>query len=264
MNKKKLLSCLYDCAVIHKRVIPFEHKFKYNVYSLFIDYDELSELSKNISFFSYNKFNFISFYDIDHGFRNGNSLKNYVNLNLNKYKINTKNLKIKILCFPRILGYVFNPISIIYCYKMNNLVAIFYEVKNTSHEQHTYIFINKNNKKRKNYIHKCNKKFYVSPFNKNEGYYIFNITEPKNKISIYIKQYLSNNSLLLYASQIGYQKKFSAKNLIKSFIRYPFLTFYVMFSIHWQAFKILLKGGKYYHRIPKIIDTQSFEGKIID
>ena len=87
MNKNKFLSCLYDCAIIHKRMIPFEHKFKYNVYSLFIDYNELSKLSKNINFFSYNKFNLISFYDIDHGFRNGNSLKNYVNLNLKNIRL---------------------------------------------------------------------------------------------------------------------------------------------------------------------------------
>ena len=257
-------SCLFYGEVIHKRFKPFIHLFKYKVFSILLDYDEIESIQNNFRFFSYNKFNLLSFNDIDHGYRNGKSLKDFVLFELNKNNIKFNNLKIKILCFPRIFGYVFNPLSAIYCYSENNLFSIFYEVKNTSHEQHTYIFINKNNKKRKNYIHKCNKKFYVSPFNKNEGYYIFNITEPKNKISIYIKQYLSNNSLLLYASQIGYKKKFSTKNIIKSFIRYPFLTFYVMFSIHWQAFKILLKGGKYYRRIPKIIDTQSFEGKIID
>ena len=50
-------------------------------------------------------------------------------------------LKIKILCFPRIFGYVFNPLSVLYCYDENKLIAIFYEVKNTSNEQHTYVFV---------------------------------------------------------------------------------------------------------------------------
>ena len=63
------------------------------------------------------------------------------------------------LCYPRILGYVFNPLSIFYCYEKDKLVAIFYEVKNTFNEQHTYVFSASSSSNL--ILHKCDKKFYV-------------------------------------------------------------------------------------------------------
>ena len=262
MNKK-LSSCIYKGNIFHKRFQPFVNQFSYRFYSLFINYSEIGALTKKHKFFSYNKFNIISFYDSDHGYRDGNSLKEYVLKELNKRKININNIEVKILCFPRVLGYVFNPISIIYCYKKKKLISIFYEVKNTSNEQHTYIFINKNIITRNIYTHKCKKKFYVSPFINIEGYYIFNVNDPKKKVSVKINQYLNNDSKILFANQIGKRIKFSSYNLMKLFITFPLLTIKVISMIHWQAFKILIKGGKYYKRKPKIRDTKSYEGKLI-
>ena len=105
-----------------------------------IDLDEIEKLDKNISIFSLNKFNIFSFYNRDHGVRDGSSLKDWVLKNTKKFNISNNITKIKLLCYPRIFGYVFNPLSIFYCYEKNNLKAIFYEVKNTFNEQHTYIF----------------------------------------------------------------------------------------------------------------------------
>ena len=112
-------SCIYNGSVIHKRFKPKEHFFKYKVFSLFIDLSELEELNKNLKFFSFNKFNLISFHEKDHGERDGSSLLNWVKLNLRNNNISTENIKIKLLCYPRILGYVFNPLSIfLYMTKM--------------------------------------------------------------------------------------------------------------------------------------------------
>ena len=82
----------------------------------------------------------MSFNEKDHGYRDHRKIKEYIVDHLNSYNIQFKKLKIKILCFPRILGYVFNPLSVIYCYEDDDLISIFYEVKNTSNEQHTYVF----------------------------------------------------------------------------------------------------------------------------
>ena len=68
-------SIIYNGKVIHKRFKPKEHYFKYNVFSLLIDLDELDLIQNKIKIFSYNKFNIISFFDIDHGPRDGTSLK---------------------------------------------------------------------------------------------------------------------------------------------------------------------------------------------
>ena len=134
-------SCIYTGNVIHKRFKPKEHFFKYRVFSLFLDLSEIQLISKENLFFSYNKFNLISFFDKDHGERNGSSLVEWVKFNLKKTGIDTINIKIKILCYPRIFGYVFNPLSIFFVYDRNSkLIATLYEVKNTFGEQHTYVF----------------------------------------------------------------------------------------------------------------------------
>ena len=133
-------SCIYNGEVNHTRFKPVKHFLNYKTFSLFIDLDEIEQLDKSISIFSHNKFNIFSFYNKDHGDRDGKCLKKWVISNLQKYKIEGNISKIKILCYPRIFGYVFNPLSIFYCYENDKLKSIFYEVKNTFNEQHTYIF----------------------------------------------------------------------------------------------------------------------------
>ena len=134
-------SFIYTGNVVHKRFKPKIHFFKYKVFSLLIDLSEIHLIDKKLKIFSYNKFNIISFYDKDHGARDGSSVENWVKENLKKNNINTNDIQIKLLCYPRILGYVFNPLSVFYIYDKNsNLISIFYEVKNTFGEQHTYIF----------------------------------------------------------------------------------------------------------------------------
>ena len=75
-------SKIFTGKVIHRRFKPKDHYFKYSVFSLLIDLDELEDIQKEISIFSYNKFNLISFFDKDHGERDGTSLKNWVYSNL--------------------------------------------------------------------------------------------------------------------------------------------------------------------------------------
>ena len=141
-------TCIYKGIVTHRRFKPKRHFFSYKTFSIFFDLDEFKDLQKKISIFSFNKFNIFSFYNKDHGDRDGGNLRHWVIKNLKKYNINFKVSKIKLLCFPRIFGYVFNPLSIFYCFNENNeLRAILYEVKNTFNEQHTYIFPVQKNKK---------------------------------------------------------------------------------------------------------------------
>ena len=91
-------SCIYNGNVIHKRFKPKEHFFKYKVFSLFIDLSELNELNDKLKFFSLNKFNLISFYEIDHGDRDGSSLFEWVKKNLTNNEISTDNIKVLPLC----------------------------------------------------------------------------------------------------------------------------------------------------------------------
>ena len=250
-------SFIYNGQVIHKRFKPKVHSFKYNVFSLLIDLSELEILDKQVNLFSFNKFNLISFYNKDHGERDGSSLVEWVNKNLKKSNITIKNIKIKILCYPRIFGFVFNPLSVYYVYNSNeNLISILYEVKNTFGEQHTYIF---RVEKDANLIQTtCSKKFHVSPFIEMNCNYFFRLLKPGNKISVIIDQY-EDDDKILYASQDGIRTDFNTKYLIKSYLKHPIMTFKIIIAIHYEAFKLWLKGIKFIKKKIKIKNNITFE-----
>ena len=249
-------SCIYNGNVIHKRFKPKEHFFKYKVFSLFIDLSELNELNDKLKFFSLNKFNLISFYEKDHGDRDGSSLFEWVKKNLINNEINTDNIKVKLLCYPRILGYVFNPLSIFFVYDKNdNLISILYEVKNTFGEQHTYIFKVENDNLLQ---HNCEKKFHVSPFIEMNCNYFFRILKPSEKISVVIDQYQLDEKIL-FASQDGKRVDFNSKELLKSYVKHPLMTFKIISAIHFEAFKLWLKGIKFIKKKLKIRNNITFE-----
>ena len=248
-------SCIYNGEVTHTRFKPVRHFLKYKTFSLLIDLDEINFLDKSIGIFSHNKFNIFSFYDKDHGDRDGGNLKDWVISNLKKFQIKENITNIKVLCYPRILGYVFNPLSIFYCYEKDKLVAIFYEVKNTFNEQHTYIFKIKNNDE---IIQKCRKKFYVSPFMDMETFYNFKLLNPNDKLSVFIKQTDADGTILT-ATQTGDKKEFSFKQLAINFIKYPLMTIKIISSIHYEALLLWKKGAIYRKREVKLKNNLSFE-----
>ncbi len=248
-------SCIYNGLVTHNRFKPVKHSLKYKTFSLLIDLDEIEILSKKISIFSLNKFNIFSFYYKDHGARDGSSLKDWVIENIKKFKISNNITNIKLLCYPRIFGYVFNPLSIFYCYEEENLKAIFYEVKNTFNEQHTYIFKIKD----KGSIElKCKKKFYVSPFMDMNTFYNFRLLNPKKKLSVFIKQ-TDEKETVLTATQTGDKKEFSFKKLIINFFKYPLMTIKIIISIHYEALLLWKKGALYRKRNNKVLNNLSYE-----
>ncbi|MDA9653294.1 DUF1365 domain-containing protein [Candidatus Pelagibacter sp.] len=250
-------SSIYNGQVIHKRFKPKVHSFKYNVFSLLIDLSELKILNNEVSFFSYNKLNLISFYDKDHGDRDGSSLIDWVHKNLKKNNITNKNIKIKILCYPRIFGFVFNPLSVFYVYNSeDDLISILYEVKNTFGEQHTYIFrVEKDNNLIQN---NCSKKFHVSPFIEMKCHYFFRLLKPGNKISVIIDQYEKGDKIL-YASQDGIRTDFNTKYLFKSYLKHPIMTFKIIIAIHYEAFKLWTKGIKFVRKKIKFKNNITIE-----
>ena len=249
-------SCLYVGKVVHKRFKPKKHYFKYKVFSLYLNLNEIDTISREIPFFSYNKFNLISFYDVDHGDRDGSSLKDWVKKKLNEVGVNEEISNINLLCYPRILGYVFNPLSIFFIYnKSSSLISIMYEVKNTFGEQHTYIFKTHNNDLIKNH---CFKKFHVSPFMDLNSTYNFKILQPEKKLSVIIDQRDSEGKLL-FASQDGEKIILNTKNLLLSYLKHPLMTLKIISAIHFEALRLWLKRIKFVKKNINIKNNISFE-----
>ena len=250
-------SYIYTGTVIHKRFKPKIHSFSYKVFSLLIDLSELDLMHQKLKLFSYEKFNIISIFNKDDGPRDGSSLNNWVIDNLKKHGIESKNIQIKLLCYPRIFGYVFNPLSVFYIYDKNSeLISILYEVKNTFGEQHVYIFkIGEN----QNLIqHVCKKKFHVSPFIEMDCVYFFRLLKPNNKISVII-DLNDREGKILYASQDGIKSDLNNKNLIKSYFKHPLMTFKIILAIHFEAFKLWTKGIKFIKKKIKIKNNITIE-----
>ena len=250
-------SSIYTGTVIHKRFKPKVHSFNYKVFSLLIDLSEFDILDKKLKLFSYNRFNLISFFNKDHGPRDGSSLKKWVIENLKKNNLEFNDVQIKLLCYPRILGYVFNPLSVFYVFDKNQkLISILYEVKNTFGEQHTYIF--KSDKDQNLIQHVCKKKFHVSPFIEMDCVYFFRLLKPGNKISVII-DVNDREGKILYASQDGTKSELNNNTLIKAYLKHPLMTFKIILAIHFEAFKLWTKGIKFIKKKVKIKNNITIE-----
>ncbi|MDJ0895105.1 MAG: DUF1365 domain-containing protein [Alphaproteobacteria bacterium] len=233
-------SCLYQGEVMHKRLRPARHRFRYRVFSMFLDIDALPELDRAHRWFHYNRAGWLSFHDRDHGPRDGTPLRPWIERRLADAGLAEAGHRVFLLCFPRLAGYVFNPLSIYFCYRVDGaLAAILYEVKNTFGEQHAYVLPVASDGDAAQ--HGCSKAFYVSPFLEMESDYRFRIRPPDERLSVLIRQRVRGTETLI-ASQIGRRRPFNDASLRRALLGHPLMTFKVIAAIHWEALRLWWKG----------------------
>ena len=239
-------SALYTGRVLHHRMHPKTHRLAYRVFSLLIDLDELPSLDRDLRFFSWNRRNAVSFHNADHGSTDGSDLKSYAQ-GLCREAGSTGELgRVELLCYPRLWGYAFNPLSVYFCYDRHDRVAaMIYEVRNTFGERHSYVLPKSGETDVLH--HRCEKQFYVSPFIAMDGEYHFRVAPPAEKISLAIRQ-SSGGRPLMNAAFVGDRKDLSAENLLSAVARNPVMTFKVMAGIHWEALKLWRKGLSFHRR----------------
>ena len=242
-------SYLYAGTVGHSRFAPKQHHFKYRVFSLFLDIDELDVLNEKAFLFGYNRWAPISFYNKDHGPRTGSALRPWVEAKLLEENIECDGGAIKLLCHGRTMGFGFTPLSVYFCFKADKtLLAILYEVCNTHFERHTYV-IAVNADSAPVIRQECAKKLYVSPFNDMSGQYEFLITRPEKNIKITVN-YKNNKELLLSTYFSGRRLPFTGYSLLKCSLLFPLLSFKIFFAIHWEAIRLWSKRVKVYKYYP--------------
>ncbi len=234
-------SCVYFGSVMHMRLKPKRHYFRYNVFSLFLDIDKLVEFDKTSWLFRLNKWGLVSLYEKDHGDRDTLCLREWVDKKLESLGF-VRPEKVYLLSFPRILGLGFSPLSVFFCYSKNKLNSVIYEVKNTYGEQIEYILESQPDPDgRVRHSHKKN--MYVSPFIDMAQTYHFTIMPPDQKLSIRINE-RDKDGLLLIASQTGKFQDFNDWTLAKAFFCYPLMLAKVLILIHWNALILYLKRVK--------------------
>jgi hypothetical protein len=231
-------SALYAGKVFHARLRPKRHKLVYRVFSLLLDLDEIGELSRKLRLFAHNSAAVFSFHDRDHGDGSGD-LRSWVEAQLGAAGIVLAAPGISMLCYPRIFGYVFNPLTVWFCREGDELKAILYEVHNTFQERRTYVI---RVAPGANAIEQsCAKELYVSPFVPMDCAYAFHIEPPGERVVVSIDE-TDPQGLLLKASFAGTRQPLTDDTLLRALFAYPLMTLKVTAAIHWEAVKLWAKG----------------------
>ncbi|HEX4532830.1 MAG TPA: DUF1365 domain-containing protein [Rhizomicrobium sp.] len=228
-------SAIYEGAVTHARLAPKLHKFRYRVFSLLIDLDELPRLDK-LRWFAWNRAGILSFHDNDHG--DGKNLRAWLDSELSREGIVADGAR-RVLCYPRIFGYVFNPLSVWFCHRKDEtLAAIVYEVHNTYGERRAYVLRTETND---GVVRQsCAKDMYVSPFLSMNCTYRFEIRPPGEAVSIAIHE-LEAAQPILNACFSGTRAALTDRNLASCLLRHPLMTVKIVAAIHFEALRLWLK-----------------------
>lgn len=243
------MKSLFKANIYHKRMYPRENEFCYSGFYIKFSLDEMHSLKSKI--FSLNKFNLFSFYEKDHGYRDGTSLDKWGRSLLEQSGIPQFSGHFILQTFPRMLGYVFNPVSFWYCYNASQLIAVICEVNNTFGESHCYVIKIRENQKE--YI--LPKEFHVSPFYAVEGHYRFNFSK-ENSVSIF---YSFDHKTQLVTTITGVDMGWGDDKLGAAFLKFPFFTIYVVLLIHFEAMKLFLKKIKFYSKPIKAKEGLTYE-----
>jgi uncharacterized protein len=259
-------SALYIGGVMHRRVRPRVHHLRYRMFWLLLDLDELRLLSRRLRLFSHERLNLFSFHDADHGDGSNTPLRAQAEGHLAAAGLDFQGGAIRLLCMPRVLGYVFNPISVYYCYdRAGGLIALIYEVHNTFGQRHNYV-ITVDRAQNGPLSQRCPKAFYVSPFIGMDITYNFSVREPAESILLSIEGKDPKGPVII-ASLAGERRKLTDYALARVFVTHPLLTLKVVVGIHWNALKLWFKGMKLHPRpavarpatIVRVGETASFK-----
>lgn len=242
-------SSLYFGRVTHTRAFPRRHRLSYGVWYLLADLDDLDDLDRTLGGFTVDRPGPVSFHTRDHGPRDGSPLRPWIEGYLAEAGIDLGGGPIRILCFPRVLGYVFNPLSVWFCHHHDGrLLAIVYEVSNTFSEQHSYLVPVEHPARAGDLVHRAfDKELFVSPFIDMEARYGFTARVPDDRISIVVRETVAEGQVLT-AALTARRAPLTRSTLARAFFGYPLLTAKVIGGIHWEALKLRLKGAPYRRR----------------
>ena len=233
---------LYVGHTTHSRLTPRPHRFTYGVFQILIDIDRIDEAVAGLRCLNKGRFGLFSFAERDHGARTDTPLRAWVEEKLRQTEIAASAHTIRLLCFPRILGFVFNPLSIFFVHSAEGrLEAVIYEVNNTVGQSHAYVVPATGSAEERQTV---DKGFYVSPFYRVEGGYRFKLTAPAEIFRLVIAKQ-AEGVVDFTASQVAQRRELTDLALLRLFFAMPLMTLGVVAAIHWEALRLLIKGARF-------------------
>ena len=235
-------SAIYAGEVFHQRFRPRAHRLRYRVFQCLFDLDEIDAMARRLRLFSRNRFNLFAFHDRDFGDRSGNPLRPQVEALMRQAGQEPDGGPIRLLTMPRMLGHVFNPISLWFCHRRDgSLATLIYEVTNTFKERHSYVIPVAAGQAREAVIRQaCDKEFYVSPFMDLDMRYDFTVEPPMEGTKVVVAG-SDGQGPLIVAAFSGKRRELSDGALVRAFLRHPLLTLKVVAGIHIEALWLFLK-----------------------
>lgn len=241
-------------TVMHARMAPKKNVFKYGIYYIAVPLSKLSACS-----IARERWACSSFYNKDHGPCDGSALAPWARDILQRYGVAAADGEIVLVCMPRILGYVFNPVSFWLCHDLQGRVrAVICEVHNTFGERHAYLCLREDHAPitPENRL-VAQKIFHVSPFLPREGYYEFRFAVDDKEFGVWIDYFGEGGDKMLATSLTGAFSPLNPASLRAAFWRYPLVTLKAVLLIHWQALRIIARGIKYIPKPPQKAETLS-------
>lgn len=236
------MNAIYQGVVRHER--PGKHRLRYRVFMLALDLDALPT---RLRLFAHNRFGLLSLHDRDHANRNNTPIKPQIEAKLREAGIAWSGGRIVLLTMPRLFNYVFNPLSVYFCYRADGaLAAIVHEVSNTFGERGFYALAATRSENGV-VLQRCAKDFFVSPFLEMDLSYEFRIIPPGEQASIAMIVRRGEN-IALTASFAGARAALTDANILRAWAAHPLMTLKVIAGIHWEALKMWLKGVRYLGR----------------
>ncbi len=245
--------------VRHTRLRPVRHAFNYGVYYLRLPLR--TELTSKARFFSFNRFNLLSFHARDHGNGDG-ALLPWIDSLLHAEGITDADGEIWLQAFPRVLGFVFNPVSFWFCHRQDGaLRAVLAEVRNTFGEKHYYL-LDQGQAMAYGLELAARKVFHVSPFFAVEGTYRFRFMRslqsehdatPMQKMTTSERtvariDYDDAQGVLLQTSISGQGQPLTSRQVLRAFFSYPLMSFGVVIRIHVQALRLWRKRVPFFRK----------------
>lgn len=236
---------LYVGQTTHHRFAPRPHRFAYRLFQLLVDID--AERFPPLAMLRRGRLGLFSYSSKDHGPRDGSPLRPWVEARLAAAGVEASAAAVRLLCFPRVLGFVFNPMSIFFVHAADErLEAVIYEVNNTYGQTHAYVVPTQGLPVER---HEADKALYVSPFYRVEGGYRFRLEPPGQRLELTIVKH--SHGRPDFNARLALQRRpLTDRALLNLFLGMPLMTLGVVAAIHWQALRLWIKGAPFGRRQP--------------